>query len=189
MVRVAGRICSIEGCKRKLYARGWCSRHYQRWARFGDPSAGGARFENPWDSIQERTEWAGDCLVWTGSISSTGRGIVRRNGKSVNVHVFVWEEANGPTPEGRVIDHSCRNEKCVRLSHLRVATRGQNNSNLSGARKDSGTGVRNVSQLPSGNYRVVVRNRSFGTYPSLEEARAVAEKARYELFGEFAGKG
>lgn len=184
-----GRACSIEGCNRQVYSRGWCNRHYQRWARFGDPSKGRDRCVDPWESIRRRTEWKGECLVWTGSVSSTGRGSVRKGGRSVSVHVFVWEEANGPTPEGMVIDHACRNEKCVRVSHLRVASRSQNNSNLSGARKDSGTGVRNVAQLPSGNYRVVVQGKSFGTYSTLEEAEDVAEKARHTLFGEFAGEG
>lgn len=31
------KICSIEECKREVYARGWCSVHYQRWSRWGDP--------------------------------------------------------------------------------------------------------------------------------------------------------
>ena len=33
--------CSIEGCDRDLYARGWCSAHWQRNRRWGDPLAGG----------------------------------------------------------------------------------------------------------------------------------------------------
>ncbi len=36
-------ICSLEGCDRPVLnkARGWCSPHYQRWQRHGDPLAGG----------------------------------------------------------------------------------------------------------------------------------------------------
>lgn len=33
------RTCSIEGCGKKHYARGWCRRHYNRWHRHGDPLA------------------------------------------------------------------------------------------------------------------------------------------------------
>lgn len=29
--------CSIEGCTSPVAGRGWCSKHYQRWVRHGDP--------------------------------------------------------------------------------------------------------------------------------------------------------
>jgi hypothetical protein len=32
------RVCSIEGCENKAMARGWCSTHYQRWSKYGDPT-------------------------------------------------------------------------------------------------------------------------------------------------------
>ena len=31
------RICSIPGCGKRSLARGWCSKHYQRWETHGDP--------------------------------------------------------------------------------------------------------------------------------------------------------
>lgn len=31
------RLCSIEGCNRVHYGRGWCSMHYKRWKAHGDP--------------------------------------------------------------------------------------------------------------------------------------------------------
>lgn len=33
----SGRTCSIEGCTKKLFCRGWCSAHYSKWQRHGDP--------------------------------------------------------------------------------------------------------------------------------------------------------
>lgn len=29
--------CSVEGCERPIRARGWCSTHYSKWQRNGDP--------------------------------------------------------------------------------------------------------------------------------------------------------
>jgi hypothetical protein len=32
--------CTIDGCIRKIKARGWCAAHYMRWQRHGDVEAG-----------------------------------------------------------------------------------------------------------------------------------------------------
>lgn len=32
-------ICTIDGCTNKQNARTWCSKHYSRWQRYGDPLA------------------------------------------------------------------------------------------------------------------------------------------------------
>lgn len=29
--------CNIEGCEKKVQARGWCSAHYKQWEKYGDP--------------------------------------------------------------------------------------------------------------------------------------------------------
>src|SRR5271170_2994543 len=33
-----GMDCSIEDCSKPVLARGWCSMHYKRWEKHGDPS-------------------------------------------------------------------------------------------------------------------------------------------------------
>jgi hypothetical protein len=37
------RVCSVKDCGLPVLARGWCTAHYQRWRRHGDPLAGGTR--------------------------------------------------------------------------------------------------------------------------------------------------
>ena len=35
------KVCSIDGCDGAVRARGWCTRHYCRWRKHGDPLVGG----------------------------------------------------------------------------------------------------------------------------------------------------
>ncbi|MCW5951966.1 MAG: HNH endonuclease [Propionibacteriaceae bacterium] len=35
---MAQTICSIDGCDSRARARGWCTKHYQRWQDHGDPT-------------------------------------------------------------------------------------------------------------------------------------------------------
>lgn len=30
--------CAVPGCERHAIKRGWCSAHYQRWRKYGDPT-------------------------------------------------------------------------------------------------------------------------------------------------------
>lgn len=39
-LRPRGRVCQVEGCDRKVNAKGYCPKHYAAWARYGDPLAG-----------------------------------------------------------------------------------------------------------------------------------------------------
>ena len=34
------RRCSVDGCGKRHYCRGWCESHYQRWRKNGDPLGG-----------------------------------------------------------------------------------------------------------------------------------------------------
>lgn len=40
---MAKRTCSIKGCGKPLRARGWCTKHYKRWRKHGDPLITGKR--------------------------------------------------------------------------------------------------------------------------------------------------
>lgn len=46
---MAKRICSVPDCTKTAHSRGWCSTHYSRWLRHGDPSVANirAREDNP----------------------------------------------------------------------------------------------------------------------------------------------
>ena len=62
------------------------------------------------------------CHEWTGYKNPDGYGLARFKGRRSPVHRIMWEEVNGPVPEGLQIDHICRNRACCNPKHLRVVT-------------------------------------------------------------------
>ena len=188
------KTCSIEDCEKPTLARGWCGAHYQRWRKHGDPLGGGERFDTPEEAFLARTEplvWS-SCIVWTGGTHSAGYGSLRVNGRMVYAHRYAWEQINGPIPDGMFVDHACWERSCVNTDHLRLATRAQNNSNISGARRgrkhDLPRGV-----TPSGRgYRAQVKhngaNLYLGTFETPEAASIAAQNKRALLYSDFAGR-
>lgn len=186
------RACSVGECGRKHYAKGMCASHYARyWRGTLDDSPIRKMFSDPEEAFQARTQWNEEmgCLEWTGAKTSQGYGNMRVNGENKPAHRYAWERENGTVPQGFDIDHICHNRTCVNAEHLRVATRSDNLSHRRGPQSNNRLGVRNVKELPSGNFYVEVKGRGFGTYPTLKEAEVAAGRARDEMLGEFSGKG
>ena len=188
----ATKLCSIENCDKPSRTRGWCEMHYRRWLKNGDPLIK-RTFDTPEESFSARTKWQDGCLVWTGSLNKKGYGHIRVDGTMVRAHRYAWQREHGEIPEGKIIDHNCHNRACVNIDHLRLATYQENSANRSGPENvSSKSGLRNVYQDGSGWVVKVGKNGKrhyFGTYISLDRAKQVAEKARQQLFGEYAGRG
>ena len=78
--------------------------------------------EVPWDKI-EKTE---ECWNWIGSIHDSGYGVLWGKGRRTRAHRLVYEALVGKIPPKMVIDHLCRNRRCVNPKHLEVVTQGEN---------------------------------------------------------------
>ena len=82
--------------------------------------------------IAARTVRDGECLRWTGAKNQFGYGRIgvgfRNEGTKdwMYVHRVAWILANGPIPEGLVIDHLCRVPDCANVDHMEVVTRQEN---------------------------------------------------------------
>lgn len=67
------------------------------------------------------------CWEWQHGIrGSLGYGAFWFNGKQHNAHRFSYEIFKGKIPENLVIDHLCKNPKCVNPNHLEVVTTKEN---------------------------------------------------------------
>ena len=120
--------CSVEGCERPVWVRkrGWCSMHYQRWQKHGDPTVrlqtkffGTA--EEAWEHYTVERDGH---LIWTGPRGSGSRGQYGRMPRTKQgAHRYAWERVHGPLPPGAVVDHDPECPKtCVDVEHLQVLT-------------------------------------------------------------------
>ena len=124
--------CSIPGCDSKSRTRGWCSMHYQRWCRNGDPliakpkSPDGAGHK--W--ISEHKNYDGDdCVSWPFGGYGNGYGAICVNGANRVASNYMCEVAHGPCPDDKPeAAHSCGNGHlgCMNPKHLRWASRTEN---------------------------------------------------------------
>jgi len=83
-------ICSVIDCGRRSVARGWCGKHYQAWAKHGDPCASKAKRAD-----------------FTGCPRKDGYVIVQRSNVKRLAHVEIAEKALGkPLPQGAIVHHA-----------------------------------------------------------------------------------
>lgn len=68
----------------------------------------------------ERDVWG--CHLWTGRLDRDGYG---RDG-SRQAHRVAWEATHGQIPPGLELEHTCRQRRCIRVAHLELVTRGEN---------------------------------------------------------------
>lgn len=81
-------------------------------------------------TVWEKVEKTETCWNWTGHINGGGYGIFHRKRDGVRrrwrAHRLMYEHLVGPIPEGLVLDHLCRNTRCVNPEHLDPVTNVEN---------------------------------------------------------------
>lgn len=80
----------------------------------------------PEDRFWAKVDQSGDCWTWAGVKDDRGYGRFTVQGRKVLTHRFAYELLVGPIPDGLVIDHLCRNPRCVNPAHLEPVTTREN---------------------------------------------------------------
>lgn len=131
------RICSVADCGRSAERkssgkRGFCSMHYSRFLKHGDPLRVDRTPSPAKDWIAAHVSHSSnDCLPWPFAAGPDGYGRVHRknSGPITTASHMMCEAAHGPRPSERhEAAHSCGrgNIGCVNPTHLYWATPRQN---------------------------------------------------------------
>jgi hypothetical protein len=123
------KTCSISNCGKAPHAKGYCSSHYDRLRKHGDPLGGGTSRGEPMRFVHEvALRHIGDeCLIWP--FGSDGYGKLWVEGKVVGAYRYICELVNGPppTPEHEAA-HNCGKGHlgCISPGHLEWKTHAEN---------------------------------------------------------------
>lgn len=147
--------CKIDGCGGSIKAAGYCSKHYQRAWKYGDPL-----FTHRPDLTNEERLAAGvdkrgvdECWEYKKSRHTFGYGRVAlgKRGAWAFAHRLAWELANGPIPDGMEVCHSCDNPPCVNERHLFLGTHADNIRDMYAKGRDNSPFVPGHTLSPSGD--------------------------------------
>lgn len=148
------KICASPGCSRNAHRdangkRGYCSLHYQRVKKHGDPAVVETTPSPAKDWIEAHKDFDGDeCLIWPFYRSpKDGYGRIHRlgDGPITTTSRFMLEATQGPPPsDEHEAAHSCGqgHKGCVNPRHLYWATPSKNQMD----RVEHGTSNRGAQQ-------------------------------------------
>lgn len=122
--------CSINGCSKPRKTKGYCSAHYTRLLRHGDPLGGRIDHGEPIRFLKALIDHSGDaCVAWPYAKLADGRGMIAgRSGVRPAARIMCTLAHGEPSSEDLEAAHSCGNGHlaCVNPNHLRWATRAEN---------------------------------------------------------------
>lgn len=187
--------CCVEGCEKKHYAKGYCSKHYTQIRRYGEISRTKydkneiILYENHAEVIIYNNECheVGKVLIDLDDVERvkqhkwffTGHGYIV-NSDYQKIHRFITN-----CPKGMEVDHINHNKLDNRKENLRICQHQENNCNK-GLIKTNTSGVTGVTWDKTRQKWIAhIKGKNLGRFDTKEEAIRVRKQAEIEYFGEF----
>lgn len=126
VVRVSAASCLIEGCGGENLRRGWCTMHYVRWYRHGDPLYVRPTYEERfWGKVAIMDDHS--CWEWRAyKHKKDGYGRFGTGKGERLAHRIAYRLLVGDIPDDMELDHICRNRGCVNPNHLEPVPHAEN---------------------------------------------------------------
>lgn len=119
--------CVVEDCVRPLRARGFCVFHYGLARKNGLPKIIGIYSAKERLSQSYEVDKDSGCWLWRLATNNSGYGCIWLPGQGkLPAHRASYMTHKGPIPTGLVIDHLCRNRRCINPAHLEAVTASEN---------------------------------------------------------------
>ena len=184
---IPSKQCSVQGCSRKYRCKGYCNRHYRRVLQYGEPTpphlekTAEQRF---WEKVNVGDP--SECWPWQAAMRGD-YGFFNLENTTIGAHKFSYILSHGEVPSGLVVDHKCRNPRCVNPSHLQAVTLSENAQNVAKPWASNNSGYRNVWWCKTwnrwtGQVTVMGKKHSIGYHRDIGDADKAARALRSDLF-------
>lgn len=119
------------------------------------------------------------CYLWDGHTSTNGYGKLKRNGKMLYAHRYVYRLVHGEIPGDMFVCHHCDVPSCINPEHLFLGTHADNQADM----KQKGK-YRNNAALrdfcANGHRRTEENTYLFNGKGYCRDCRRLATQARYQ---------
>lgn len=82
------------------------------------------------NKLSAKSEKVGGCLIWTGTKSKKGYGLIRIDGTWKLAHRVSYAFYVGEIADGKIIRHSCDTPACINPDHLLIGTQADNMTDM-----------------------------------------------------------